>query len=459
MTLSNSLNEKDLAHHIHPFTDLAAHAKRGPIVIDRGDGPYVIDTEGRRYFEAVSGLWSAALGFSETRPADAAIAQFRKLPYYHSFTHKTHAPAIDLAAKLAELAPPHLNHVHFANSGSESVDTAIKLVWYANNARGKPKKKTFLSRKLGYHGATVAAGSLTGIPRIPADFDLPAIPVRHLTCPHFYREGLPGESEAEFVARLGREMEAVIAVEGADTIAAFIAEPQMGAGGVLPPPQGYWPMVQAICRKHDILIVLDEIITGFGRMGTMFGADYFGITPDIMILSKQLMSSYQPLGALLVSDALNDILVQQSIKIGSFAHSFTNTGHPVAATVALETIRIIESDSLVENARLRGEELQAGLREFADHPLVGEVRGEGFMAAVEFVADKAAKRRFDPVGKLGGFLFERAHEHGLILRAVGDAVVFCPPLITSSEQVAEVLKAFGRTVRDAESFVIEQGLK
>ena len=458
MALSNTLHEKDLAHHIHPFTDLAAHARRGPTVIEQGDGPYVIDTEGRRYFECVSGLWSAGLGFSERRLADAAIRQFHQLPYYHSFTHKTHAPAIELAAKLAELAPGDLNHVHFTNSGSEAVDTVVKLVWYVNNALGRTKKKTFLSRTLGYHGATVAAGSLTGMTRIHADFDLPAIPVRHLTCPHFYREGRPGESEPDFVARLGGEIEDVIAAEGAETIAAFIGEPVMGAGGVLPPPAGYWPMVQEICRKHDILLVLDEIITGFGRLGQMFGAEYFGIQPDILVLSKQLTSSYQSLGAIVVSDALSDILVRQSAKLGSFGHGFTNTGHPVATAVALETIRIIESEGLVENAGLRGAELRQGLQRLQDHPLVGEVRGAGFMAGVELVAEKATKRRFDPAGNVGLFLFERAHNHGLILRAVGDTLVFCPPLISTSDQIAALLDGFTRALEDTERYVTESDL-
>ena len=389
---------------------------------------------------------------------EVAAAQMRKLPYYHSFTHKTHAPAIALAAQLADLAPANLNHVHFTNFGSEAVETAIKMIWYTRNALGQPQKKTFLARKMGYHGATIAAASLTGIPRVHADFDLPAIPVRHLTCPHYYREGLPGETEAAFTARLGAEMEAVIAAEGAETIAAFIAEPVMAAGGVITPPEGYWPMVQAICRKRGILLVLDEIVTGFGRMGAMFGWQHYGIEPDILILSKALTSSYQPLGAVVVSDALHETLVGQSTRIGSFAHGFTNTGHPVAAAVALEVLRIIEAEALVQNAATRGAALLAGLRALAGHPLVGEVRGAGFLAGVELVADKATKRRFDPVGRLGQFAFERAHDHGLILRAVGDTLVFCPPLIVTAAQVDALLQGFAKTLDDTLAFARHEGM-
>lgn len=458
MDRSNSIAEKDRSSHIHPFTNLARHQETGPVVIARGDGIRVIDDQGRSYIEAMSGLWSAGLGFSEKRLAKAAARQFETLPYYHSFSHKGHAPGIELAAKLAELAPGNLNHVHFTNSGSEANDTVVKLAWYINNALGRPKKKTFLARKQGYHGSTVASGSLTGLPASHREFDLPAIPVRHLTCPHFYRFGLPGETELDFSARLARELEETILAEGPETIAAFIGEPLIAAGGVIPPPQGYWKQIQEICRRYDILVVADEIITAFGRLGTMFGSEYYDIQPDIMVLSKQLTSSYQPLAAIVVSDAINGTLIEQSAKLGSFVHGFTTTGHPVATAVALENIRIIEERGLVAHARDLGVKLQEGLREFASHPLVGHVRGVGLVGGVELVADKATKKSFEQQGALGAYVFRRAHDHGLIIRAIYDTIAFCPPLITTEDDLAAVFDAFARTLDDAAEWAKAEGL-
>lgn len=459
MRLSNSLVEQDLASHIHPFTNLQKQQQVGSTVIERGDGVRVIDTNGRSYIEAMSGLWSAALGFSEDRLVQAAHSQMKALPYYHSFSHKTHAPAIRLAAKIAELAPGDLNHVHFTNSGSEANDTVVKMVWYVNNALGRPDKKLFLSRNQGYHGATIASASLTGLPAVHRDFDLPAIPVRHLTAPWFYRFGLPGESEVEFTERLAAELEAVINQEGADRIAAFIGEPVIAAGGVIPAPVGYWQRVAEICRRHDILLVADEIITAFGRLGTMFGCQYYGFQPDIMVLSKQLTSSYLPLAAIVVSDHINDILVENAGKIGSFAHGFTTTGHPVATAVALENIAIIEERGLVRHAASVGARLAKGLQQFADHPLVGDVRTIGLMGGVELVADKKSKRFFEDRGAVGAYIFRQAHEHGLIIRAIYDTIAFCPPLIIREHEVDEIISAFGRTLDDAQKWINTEGLQ
>lgn len=454
----NSLADRDVANQIHPYTNLAQHQKTGPLIIERGTGIRVIDSSGRSYIEAMSGLWSVGLGFSEQRLIDAATRQFQKLPYYHSFSHKAHSPSIELASKLVGLTPDNLNHVHFTNSGSEANDAAIKIVWYVNNALGRTAKKKIIARKQGYHGATIASGSLTGIPSIHRDFDLPAIPVRHITCPHYYRHARPGETEADFSRRLAVELEELILAEGADTVAAFIGEPLIAAGGVIPAPEGYWQEIQKVCKQYDVLLIADEIITGFGRLGVMFGSDHYGIQPDIMILSKQLTSSYQPLAAILVSSEINEVLVSQSARLGSFVHGFTTTGHPVATAVALENIRIIEERGLVENARVVGSKLQAELRGLAGHPLVGDVRGVGLVAGVELVADKVSKKQFDRAGELGAYIFRRAHDYGLIIRAIGDTIAFCPPLISTQADIDQILSAFEHTLKGATLWAEAQGL-
>jgi len=444
----NSLSAKDVAFVLHPNTNLRQHEVSGPMVIERGEGIHVFDEDGNRYIEAMSGLWSVAVGFGEPRLVNAAAKQMAKLPYYHTFSHKTNAPSIELAERLVAWAPDNVVRAFFANSGSEANDTVVKMVWYLNNALGRPEKKKFLARQGGYHGITVASGSLTGLATNHRDFDLPAISVRHLTCPHHYRFAEAGESEDAFTERLARELEEVIREEGAETIAAFIAEPLMGAGGVIPPPAGYWARVQEICRRHDILVVIDEVICGFGRLGTVFGCQTYDIVPDIMVVSKQLTSSYLPLAAVLVSDAVYQGIADNAGRIGTFGHGFTTTGHPVACAVALENLAIIEERSLVANAKAVGEVMQQRLRAFASHPMVGEVRGVGLIAAVELVADRQTKGRFSRPGSVGAELFRRAHGHGLIVRAIGDVIALCPPLITNAEQIDDIVIKFGRTLDD-----------
>ncbi|SDY42511.1 aspartate aminotransferase family protein [Pseudomonas sp. NFIX28] len=458
MSTATSIVQNDLSSLIHPYTNLAQHQEVGPFVIAGGDGVRVFDDQGNAYIEAMSGLWSVALGFSEKRLVDAAVEQFKQLPYYHSFSHKTHAPAAALAAKLAELAPGDLNHAFFTNSGSEANDSVVKVVWYVNNAQGKPNKKKFISRQQAYHGTTVASASLTGIPSIHRDFDLPAIPVHHLTCPNFYRFARPGETEEAFSARLANELERYILAEGPETIAAFIGEPVIAAGGVIPPPQGYWAAIQAVCKRYDILVVIDEIVTGFGRLGTMFGAQLYDIQPDIMVLSKQLTSSYQPLAALLVSDAIHDVLVSQSQRLGAFVHGLTTSGHPVATAVALENIRIIEERDLVGHVQRLAPVFQHRLRAFENHPLVGNARGVGLMGGIELVADKSTRQPFAQPGALGSYLFKQAHKHGLIIRAIYDTIAFCPPLITTQDDVDAIFNAFGRTLDDATHWARSQNL-
>jgi 4-aminobutyrate--pyruvate transaminase len=442
----NSISARDVEYVLHPVTNARRHEETGPIVIDRGEGIYVYDDQGKQYIEALAGLWSVAVGFGEKRLVEAASRQMAKLPYYHTFSHKTNEPSVLLAEKLVKMTPDRLKRAFFTNSGSEANDSVIKMIWYYNNARGMHQKKKFISRTNAYHGITLASGSLTGLPANQRDFDLPFVPVRHVTCPHYYRFAEPGETEEAFADRLAAELEAVILEEGPDTIAAFIGEPLMGAGGVMPPPATYWEKVQAVCRRHDVLIVADEVINGFGRLGTMFACDYYGIDPDILVLSKQITSSYQPLAAVMISQELYDGIADNSAKIGTFGHGFTTSGHPVPAAVALENLEIIEERNLVENARQVGEVMQAELRKLADHPLVGEVRGVGLIAGVELVADKETKAKFNPVGKVGAQMFARAHENGLIIRAIGDVIAFCPPLIITEGQVREMVERFRVTL-------------
>lgn len=451
--IPNSLHARDVAYVLHPYTNARRHERLGPMVIDHGKGVFVYDDQGREYIEAMSGLWSVAVGFGENRLVEAAAKQMSKLPYYHTFSHKSHEPSIDLAEKLIKMSPDGLDHVFFTNSGSEANDTVVKIVWYYNNAIGRPEKKKFIARNGGYHGITIASGSLTGLQVNQRGFDLPLDFVRHVTCPHHYRFAEPGESEEAFADRLAAELEATILAEGPETVAAFIGEPVMGAGGVLVPPATYWEKVQAVCRKYDVLVVADEVINGIGRIGTLFACETYGIKPDILVLSKQITSSYQPLAAVLFSDAIYQGVADQSERLGTFGHGFTTSGHPVATAVALENLAIIEERGLVENVGVVGPRLQAALRKFADHPLVGEVRGVGLIAAIELVADKKTKAKFDPVGKVALYLFERAQEHGVILRAIQDHIAFCPPLIVTPEQIDQIVERFGAALNETEAWV------
>lgn len=457
--LSNSLAATDIATVMHPYTNMRQHEVNGPLVISRGEGIRVYDEHGKEYIEGLAGLWSVAVGFSEKRLADAAYKQMLQLPYYHTFTSKSHEPSIRLAEKLIEMTPENLTRVFFTSSGSEANDTIVKMVWFMNNALGRPQKKTFLARNKGYHGITVASGSLTGLPVNHRDFDLPAIPVRHLTCPHFYRFGLEGETEEAFTQRLLDELEAVIADEGAETIAAFIGEPLMSAGGVMPPPPGYWEGVEKICRKNDILLISDEVICGFGRLGAPFGCQKYGFTPDIMTVSKQITSSYMPLAAVIFSDAVYQAIADHTSVLGNFGHGFTASGHPVATAVGLENLAIIEERDLMGNAARMGPIFQKGLRAFADHPLVGEVRGTGLIGALELVAHKPTRRPFEKVGRAGAIAAKIGHEEGLIFRAIGDQLALCPPMIVTEDDIHEIMARMGRTLARLTDAVAQEGLE
>lgn len=449
----SSLLEKDIQHQLHPYTNARLHQEAGPMIIARGEGIYVYDDQGKGYIEAMAGLWSAALGFSNQRLIAAAEQQLRTLPFYHLFSHKSHRPSIELAEKLIEMAPVPMSKVFFTNSGSEANDTVVKMVWYLNNALGKPAKKKFISRVNAYHGITVASASLTGLPGNQRGFDLPLPGFLHVGCPHHYRYAQSGESEEQFAERLAAELEQKILAEGPETIAAFIGEPLMGAGGVIVPPRTYWQRIQKVCRKYDILLIADEVICGFGRTGQMFGSQTFNIQPDIMVLSKQLSSSYQPIAAILINDRVFQGIADQSQTLGTLGHGFTGGGHPVATAVALENLKIIEEERLVEHAAEMGQLLHSGLQQFAEHPLVGEIRGCGLIAAVELVGDRASKAPHQSLGTLGRRMAARAQEHGMITRAMGDAVAFCPPLITNKDEIGLILQRFAKALDDTSQWV------
>lgn len=451
--IPNSDAARDVAYLMHPYTNARKHEDRGPVVMERGSGVYVYDDQGKEYIEGLAGLWSVALGFGEERLVNAATAQMRELPYYHLFAHRTHSPAIRLAERLVSMTPNRLQKAFFTNSGSEANDTVIKIIRFYNNAIGRPLKKKIISRIRGYHGINVASGSLTGLPLNHADFDLPIDGILHVSCPHHYREAHEGESEEDFATRLANELEDRILQEGPETVAAFIGEPVMGAGGVVVPPETYWRKVQEVCRRHDVLIIADEVITGFGRLGLPFGCDVYDIDPDIMVLSKQLTSSYQPLAAVLFTDEIYQAVAENTNRLGSFGHGYTAGGHPVATAVALENLDIIEERQLVGNAAELGPHLQQALRAFADHPLVGEVRGTGLIAAVELVADKGTKSPFEPKMQIGAYLGDRALEQGLIIRPLQDTIAFCPPLIITRKQVDDLVDRFSKALDQTTSYV------
>ncbi|MGA1317176.1 MAG: aminotransferase [Rubrivivax sp.] len=444
----------DTRHHLHPYTQLRQLEQEGPLVIVRGDGVHVVDEQGQRYLEGMAGLWCASLGFSERRLADAATRQMQTLPYYHSFSGKVPGPVTELVQALVRWAPVPMTRVLFANSGSESNDTAVKLVRYYNNARGRPQKKKIIARVKGYHGVTVAAASLSGIPTMHKHFDLPMEGVVRVGCPHAYQFAHDGESPEAFAARLAQELEDTIVREGPETVAAFIAEPVQGAGGVIVPPPGYFDRIQPILKKYDVLFIADEVITGFGRLGRAFGTQVYDLKPDFITVAKMMTSAYVPMSALYVADHVYQTIADASAEIGVFGHGYTYSGHPLACAVALETLRIYESDGVVEHVARVAPRLQAGLARYRGHPLVGDVRGLGLIGAVELAADPARRKPFDPARGVGPYLVRRAQAHGLILRAMaGDIVAFSPPLVITEGEIDELLAKFDLALKDTEAWV------
>jgi 4-aminobutyrate--pyruvate transaminase len=450
--------KRDVATTIHPYTNLKLHEVEGPMVITGGEGVFVRDENGKTYLEGMAGLWCASLGFSERRLAEAAYRQMLKLPMYHTFLHKATDVGIDLAEKLLSLAPSGLSKVFFVNSGSEANDTAVKLVAYYNNALGRTRKKKIISRAKAYHGVTVAAASLTGLPNNHRGFDLPIAGILHVECPHYYRYGLAGETEQAFAMRMANSLEQRILAEDPETVAALIAEPLMGAAGVILPPTSYWEKVQTVLTRYDVMLIADEVICGFGRTGDLWGSVTFGMQPDMITCAKALSSGYLPIGAVMVSQRIYDALLKESQKTGVFSHGFTYSGHPVASAVALETLKIYEGRDILSHVRRIVPRMQSGLRRFATHPLVGEVRGIGLVGAIELVADKGTKAPFDPAAGVGSFLIKRGHHHGIILRAMGDSIAFCPPLVITENEIDMMLDRFGHALEDTLAMVQQRGL-
>ncbi len=459
MTLrSNSAAARDIAFHFHSYTNAKKNEAEGSLVLAGGKGIYVYDENGKAYLEGLSGLWCLSLGYGEERLIEAANRQMRKLPYYHTFTQKVADVTVDLAEKLIAIAPVPMSKVFFCNSGSEANDSVVKMVWYYNNALGRPAKKKIISRHGGYHGVTVAAASLTGLPLNHKDFDLPIANILHTDNPQYYRFGKPGESEEQFATRMAENLEAMIQRKWPETVAAFIAEPVMGAGGVIIPPATYFEKIQAILKKHDILFIADEVICGFGRTGNMFGTQTYKLQPDIITLAKALSSAYLPIAAVMINQRVYDAISEHTGRLGSFAHGFTYSGHPVSAAVALETLKIYEERDIVGQVRAQAPGFAMGIQRFKDHPLVGETRSVGMIGAVELVRDKQTREIFDPKLGVPAYCVKRAQEHGLIIRAIVNSIAFCPPLVSTGEDIAEMYRRFGLALDETLAWVKEQGL-
>ncbi|MGB8417853.1 4-aminobutyrate---pyruvate transaminase [Burkholderia sp. GAS332] len=430
-----SLRDRDVAYQIHPHTNFGAHESAGPMVISSGRGIFVTDESGKEYLEGMSGLWCTNLGFSEPRLAEAAARQFARLPYYQNFANKATEPAIELAENLIRHAPSPMSKVLFQSSGSEANDTAMKLVWYYHHGIGKPEKRKIISRQRSYHGTSVATGSLTGLPHIHRDFNLPITGVIHVSCPHFYHSAQPGESEQEFVARLVDELESTILREGPETVGAFIAEPVMGTGGVVVAPDGYFEKVQAVLSKYEVLFIVDEVICGMGRTGHWWGSNAYNLQPDMLVSAKGLSSAYLPISALLVNDKVYSVLKEQTAKIGLFGHGYTYGGHPVCAAVANEVFAIYRERDVIDHAKKVGDYFQAKLHDRAEHPLVGEARGLGLMGALEVVADKKTRMPFAADRKVAASVAAFAAEAGLNVRPLGDAICIAPPVIITEAEI------------------------
>lgn len=456
-TLSN-FAMRDVESILHPATNLVQHRTTGPLIVDRAEGIYVWDADGKRYIEGLAGLWCTGLGYGNQELVEAAREQMSKLSFTHLFGGRSHEPAIALAEKLKELVPAPTSKIFYTASGSEANDSQIKLAWYYNNARGLTKKKKIISRMRAYHGVTIATASLTGLPVFHADFDLPMQRVLHTDCPHYWRGAEPGETEEEFATRMANSLEALIEREGPETVAAFIAEPVMGAGGVILPPRTYFEKIQAVLHRHDVALIADEVICGFGRTGNWFGSQTYGIMPDTISMAKAITSAYMPLGAITVSEPVYQAMLDESKKLGVFAHGFTYSGHPVSCAVAVKTLEIYERINIVRHVQNVSPVFQTRLKGLGDHPLVGETRGVGLLGGVELVKSKSTKESFDVRQGVGPKLVAFAQDEGLICRSIaGDTIALCPPLVIDGAEINQMFDALGRALDRTASWVKSEG--
>ena len=431
----------DTAHHLHPFTDYKSLAKEGTNVIVKADGAHLTNTDDKQFLDAMSGLWCVNVGYGRKNLAEVAYKQMQELPYYNSFFKTATAPSIELAQQLAEIAPNDLNHAFFSSSGSEANDTVVRMVRRYWDLKGKPNKKTFISREYAYHGSTMTGVSLGGMTAMHAQGGMmPGF--EHVMPPYWYKYG-EDMSPEEFGMYTANKIEEKINEIGAENIAAFIGEPIQGAGGVIIPPDSYWPRVQEICKQYDILLVVDEVICGFGRTGEWFGSDTYNIKPDIITMAKGISSGYIPLSGIMVGDRVTETLVDEG---GEFYHGYTYSGHPVACAVAIENIKIIREENLIENSRKTSVYLRERMNEIADHPLVGEVRMKSFIGAVELVKDKDKREMFEETGVVGGICRDYCIQNGLVMRAVRDGMIFCPPLIFNNNHIDELVEKLKKSL-------------
>jgi L-2,4-diaminobutyrate transaminase len=447
------LEQIDRDHVIHPMTGMGAYARGelgDPRIVEGGSGVRIRDSKGNELIDAFAGLYCVNIGYGQTKVAEAIAEQAHKLAYFHAYAGHSHEPVIRLSERIAELAPEGLNRVYYGLSGSDANETQAKLVWYYHNVTGRPEKKKIISRHRGYHGASVMAGSLTGLPIFHTMFDLPLQMVRHTTAPDYYWEAAPGMSERDFSKKCAKDLEDLILAEGPETVGAFIGEPMLGTGGIVPPPEGYWEEIQAVLKKYDILLIADEVVCGFGRMGTNFGSQFYGIQPDLISVAKGLTSAYLPLSGCIVGERVWKAIEQGSDELGVFNHGWTYSAHPVCAAAALANLDVIAEQGLTENAARTGAHFIKGLKEaFGGHAHLAEVRGDGLIAAVEFVADPATKTPFDKSVKVAPVLAAACLDEGVICRAMphGNILGFAPPLILTPDEADEIIDKVSRAVK------------
>jgi L-2,4-diaminobutyrate transaminase len=460
-----TINKLDRSSVLHPFTNLGAFASGtlgDPTIIDGASGVRIHDANGKSYIDGFAGLYCVNIGYGRTEVAEAISKQAYKLAYYHSYAAHTTDQLAILSDRLVRMAPGKMSKVFYGLSGSDANETNAKLVWYYNNLRGKPEKKKLISRDRGYHGCSVLSGSLTGMSFYHDNMDLPVSGILHTGAPHHYWGAKEGESEEQFSKRRASELEELIVREGPHTVGGFIAEPVLGTGGIIPPPKGYWPAISAVLKRHDVLFIADEVICGFGRLGTLFGCDLYDIEPDLVTIAKGLTSAYFPLSGALVSERVFEVMAKGSNKVGAFSHGYTYSGHPIGAAAANAVLDIVEKDGLVANAARNGRHLQEKMKQaFSQLPMVGEVRGVGMLAAVEFVADRDQKTRFDPSLKVGARISQAARDRGLIARAMphGDILGFAPPLIMTEAEIDEMVEIALAAVKQVSDELTREGIR